>query len=170
MLRPLAFTLAAVLAGKVHAGGFHLQVDGPLTVRNSFDGAGCHGDNLRPAMRWSGAPSATRSFAITVHDPDAGGNGWWHWVVFDLPASLHELPEGSAPPPASHASHNDFGPSGWGGPCPPVGDAPHHYVFTVYALDVPTLRLPAGATAMQADAAIRKHAMAQAHATLTYGR
>ncbi|WP_329743084.1 YbhB/YbcL family Raf kinase inhibitor-like protein [Dyella sp. A6] len=170
MLRLLALTFATVLAGQAHAHGFHLQVKGPLTVRNSFDGAGCHGDNQRPAMRWTGAPAATRSFAITVHDPDAGGAGWWHWVVFDLPRSLHGLSSGAPVPAASRSSHNDFGPVGWGGPCPPTGDAPHHYVFTVYALDVDVLPLPSGASATTADAAIRRHALGQARATLTYGR
>ena len=100
---------------------------------------GCGGQNVSPQLSWSGAPEGTKSFAITCFDPDAPtGSGYWHWLAFDIPASVNSLNEG-----AGNQSHgggksttNDYGMVGYGGPCPPKGDGDHHYTFTVYALDV----------------------------------
>jgi Raf kinase inhibitor-like YbhB/YbcL family protein len=121
------------------------------------DGFGCTGGNLSPELVWSHAPAGTQSFALQVHDPDAPtGSGFWHWTVYNIPANATGLARGaggssgSLPAPA-FGGHNDFLDTGvggangnYGGPCPPVGDAPHRYVFTLYALSVPDLHAAAG--------------------------
>ena len=126
------------------------------TVENTyvFKGFGCEGGNASPALSWSGAPAGTKSFAITVYDPDAPtGSGWWHWVVYNIPANATELPEGAGTadgkglPAGSAQGKTDFGAPGFGGACPPKGDKPHRYIFTVYALKTDKLEVPAGATA-----------------------
>ena len=112
-------------------------------VANVF---GCTGGNLSPALSWSGAPKDTKSFALSVYDPDAPtGSGFWHWVVFNIPPDVTSLaknagdPKGSAAPKGAVQSRTDFGVPGYGGPCPPKGDAPHHYHFTIFAVDTPKL-------------------------------
>jgi Raf kinase inhibitor-like YbhB/YbcL family protein len=99
----------------------------------------CGGPNTSPELHWKGAPKGTRSFAIVAHDPDAPApGGWYHWVVYNLPASTHQLVEGAALP-ANEQGKSSFGSAGYGGPCPPPGKV-HHYNFTIYALNVSTLR------------------------------
>lgn len=139
--------------------------------------AGCGGGNRSPALRWSGAPAATRSFAVTVFDPDAPtGHGWWHWLVVDIPGAVHALPAAAgtaaatALPAAARQFPNDFGSADYGGACPPQGDKAHRYRFTVYALDVGHLELPAHATPARVDAAIRKHALDSARIEALYRR
>jgi Raf kinase inhibitor-like YbhB/YbcL family protein len=111
----------------------------------------CHGGNVSPELHWKGAPKGTKSFAVTMFDPDArGGAGWWHWLIFDLDAKTTSLPPGagnpvgSNAPPGSASGKNSFGDLGYSGPCPPRDDKPHRYVFTVYALKVERLGLRAG--------------------------
>jgi Raf kinase inhibitor-like YbhB/YbcL family protein len=174
-MRRIATLLSTtLLACAAHAADFQLQVDGEqgrLPASSSYHGDGCAGANRAPSMHWQNAPAGTRSLALTVYDPDAsGGNGWLHWVVFDLPASANGLPAGGTLPIGAVALRNDFGEIGWGGPCPPAGDAPHHYVFTVYALDTLKLDLPSSATAASVGSAMRGHTLGKAQATLTYGR
>ena len=100
---------------------------------------GCSGQNLSPALSWTGAPRATQSFAVTLFDLDAGnGKGFWHWVLVDIPLLDQDLPRGAgdlgANPAGSTGALNDFGAPGYGGPCPPEGDHPHRYFFTVHAV------------------------------------
>lgn len=149
----------------------------PLSQRHVFSGFGCSGDNHSPALQWSGSvPEGTRSFALTVHDPDAptGGSGWWHWVVVNLPADARELPagvgqEGKLPAGAVQVK-TDFGTAGWGGPCPPQGHGPHRYVFTLYALKVPSLTVDPAASTANAGFMINANALGKATLTGTYGR
>lgn len=133
----------------------------PRAQANRIDD--CGGSNVSPGLRWSGAPAATKSYALTVFDPDANPpRGWWHWIAFDIPANVHAFPTGSVPAGVRQAS-NSFGEVGYGGPCPPPGP-PHHYVFTLYALDAAHV---SGAP----DAAnFAKHALAHATLTGTYAR
>jgi hypothetical protein len=135
----------------------------------------CGGENRSPALAWSGVPNGTRSFALTLFDPDAGGGrGFWHWLVFDIPAGSTGLREGAGSgtglPAEAVQSANDFGKAAYGGACPPTGSGPHHYVFTLYALGTPNLS-PGQQTRDGALAALLKsHALATATLTGVYER
>ena len=130
------------------------------------------GADLSPPLRWQDVPEGTQSFALVCDDPDAPRGTWVHWVLFNLPPALRELPEGvardSALPDDSRQGKNDFGRPGYGGPAPPRGK-PHRYFFTLYALDAP-LDLAAGATRRQLDEAMRGHIISQAQLMGTYQR
>ncbi|MCK6423247.1 MAG: YbhB/YbcL family Raf kinase inhibitor-like protein [Aquabacterium sp.] len=148
-----------------------------LTEAQVFKGFGCEGRNLSPALKWSGAPQGTKSFALTVYDPDAPtGSGWWHWVVYNLPADVSELPEGAGAPdgkglPAGTAQgRTDFGAPGFGGACPPKGDKPHRYIFTLYALKTDKLELPADATAALVGFMIHANQLGKTSFQARYGR
>ncbi|MEG2140680.1 MAG: YbhB/YbcL family Raf kinase inhibitor-like protein [Bilophila sp.] len=146
-----------VFAGQASAGGFTLsspqiQPGGTLPKDQIFNSFGCTGNNISPRLEWKNPPKGTKSFAVTVYDPDAPtGSGWWHWVLFDIPADTHslELSAGNLnagkAPKGSIQSLTDFGVPGYGGACPPAGDKPHRYIFTVFALDTPSLGLDAKA-------------------------
>jgi Raf kinase inhibitor-like YbhB/YbcL family protein len=174
-MRRIAILVSATLFPfAANAADFQLQVNGDhgrLPASSSYHGFGCTGENRAPAMHWQNPPAGTRSFALTVYDPDAPtGKGWWHWAVVNLPASANGLPLGGALPAGAVTLRNDYGDTNWGGPCPPEGDAPHHYVFTLYALDAPRLDVPDGASAAWVESAIHGHALGKAQVTLTYGR
>jgi hypothetical protein len=122
-----------------------------LPAFTASNGCADDAENRSPALAWSGAPAGTKSFALSIYDTDApGGHGFWHWLMFDIPATTAHLAEGAGNPgtPAAVAGavmgRNDFGTSSYGGPCPPGRDAPHHYIFTLYALDV--AQLPGAST------------------------
>ena len=138
-----------------------------------FNGMGCTGSNKSPALQWRGAPAATKSFALTIYDPDAPtGSGWWHWVVYDIPATATGLPGGAANGPelpvGARQGNTDFGTPTYGGPCPPAGDKPHHYIFTLYALNVDKLGVPATATAANVGFNIHAHVIGKATFTAIY--
>ena len=123
-----------------------IKEGGTIANEQVFKGFGCTGGNISPALSWSGAPSGTKSFAVTMYDPDAPtGSGWWHWVVFNIPADTKSLPKDAGDvkkklmPAGAIQSRTDFGSDGYGGPCPPSGDKPHHYHITVFAVDVDKL-------------------------------
>ena len=154
-----------------------LHPGGTLPLRQVYRGHGCTGANLSPALQWAHAPAGTRSYAITLHDPDAPHpGGWWHWVVYDLPAATTSLPEGAGRtdaallPRGAHQGRNDFGSADYGGACPPPGDHAHRYVLTVHALDVASLGLPAGAPAASVADAIRSHQIASGQLVTTFAR
>jgi Raf kinase inhibitor-like YbhB/YbcL family protein len=142
-------------------------------VFNSF---GCSGQNVSPALTWSHAPEGTQSFALLVHDPDAPtGSGWWHWVVYDIPASLNSLPAGAGDPktkllPAGAVQgRTDFGTNAYGGPCPPPGKV-HHYHFRLYALKVPKLEVPADSSAAFIAFNVHANAIGETQIMATYSR
>jgi Raf kinase inhibitor-like YbhB/YbcL family protein len=99
------------------------------------------GENVSPPLSWSGAPEGTRSYAVICHDPDAplitprGTYGFVHWVLYNIPASITSLDEGTN---TFTAGKNDFGKTGYGGPMPPNGHGVHHYYFWILALDQET--------------------------------
>lgn len=142
-----------------------------------FDGFGCSGRNQSPVLRWSGAPEGTKGFAVNVYDPDAPtGSGFWHWYVIDLPASVSELPAnagakgGAHLPAGARQIRNDYGQYAWGGMCPPPGDKPHRYIFTVHALSVERIDVPDDAPAALAGFMVNALTLAKASFTATYGR
>ena len=132
----------------------------------------CDGADVSPLLSWSGAPSATKSFALIADDPDAPVGTWTHWVIFDLPASTSGLPENVAktadPPTGGRQGQNDFHKLGYGGPCPPPGK-PHRYFFKLYALDL-QLGLKAGASKHEVERAMDGHVLAKAEWMGTYHR
>ncbi len=144
-----------------------------------FKGFGCTGGNVSPSLSWSGAPSGTKSFAVSIYDPDAPtGSGWWHWVVYNIPPGVTSLPKGAGDmkkklmPKGAIQSRTDFGTAGYGGPCPPTGDKPHRYQITVFAVDVD--KLPDAKNEMASAALVgfdlHFHTLAKATVTGLYGR
>ena len=141
-----------------------------IPKRYVFDGMGAGGDNVSPHLRWSGAPPGTKSFAVTIWDPDAPTTvGFWHWNVFNIPAGVTEIQEGSVPRGATQG-YTDFGVSRYGGPAPPPGHGPHHYHIRVYALDVDKLPLDEGSTCAVLMFMMRDHILAQGELVGIYER
>jgi Raf kinase inhibitor-like YbhB/YbcL family protein len=147
-----------------------------LAAAQVFNGFGCSGGNVSPALSWSNAPAGTKSFALLAYDPDAPtGSGWWHWVVYDIPASATSLPAGAGDPkknllPAGALQgRTDFGTQGYGGPCPPPGK-PHRYFFRLYALKVAKLEVPADATAAYIGFNVNAASLGKAELLGLYGR
>jgi Raf kinase inhibitor-like YbhB/YbcL family protein len=150
---------------------------GTLPMAQVFNSFGCTGENQSPALQWSGAPAGTKSFAVTIYDPDAPtGSGWWHWTVFNIPATVTSLPANAGAvnsatlPAGAVQGRTDFGVSNYGGPCPPVGDKPHHYQVTVYALKLDKLPLDASASGAMVGYYLHFNAIAKARITGRYGR
>lgn len=151
------------------------DLGGQFTKVQEFNGFGCNGQNISPELSWSGAPKGTKSFAITIYDPDAPtGSGWWHWQVVNIPATAtsiqtdasakHALPKGSL------EITNDYGTVGFGGACPPKGDKAHTYIVTVYALDVDALPVEVGTNAPIVGYQINAHTIEKASLVSYYGR
>ncbi len=148
-----------------------------LTTAHVFNGFGCTGENRSPALSWSGAPAGTKSFAVTVYDPDAPtGSGWWHWMVFDIPASANSIPAnagtigGELLPKGSRQNRIDYGVAAFGGACPPQGDKPHRYIFTLHALKTEKLDVPADATAALTGYMINANSIGKTTFTAYYSR
>ncbi|AUC16148.1 kinase inhibitor [Tenacibaculum sp. SZ-18] len=125
-------------------------LSGQATLKEEFNGFGCVGENTSPELSWKNAPEETKSFAITMYDPDAPtGSGWWHWLVFDIPSNMNQLKENTGNinlnllPKGVIQSITDYGLKGFGGPCPPKGHGLHQYIITVYALKTEKLGLTA---------------------------
>jgi Raf kinase inhibitor-like YbhB/YbcL family protein len=127
----------------------------------------CDGANASPPLRWDGPPQA-KSLVLIVDDPDAPGGTFTHWVLYDILGAQRELPEGS--PGAGIPGMNDFSKAGYGGPCPPRANGPHRYFFTLYALDIPSLKLPGGRPRQEIERAMQGHVVGQAKLIGTYER
>jgi Raf kinase inhibitor-like YbhB/YbcL family protein len=133
----------------------------------------CEGSDLSPALSWSGAPAGTKSFALIVDDPDAPDPRapkmtWVHWVLYNLPAAANGLPEAvkkGALPPGTRDGLNDWKRTGYGGPCPPIGQ--HRYFFKLYALDTVLPDLGTS-TKPQLEKAMQGHVLAQSELIGTY--
>ena len=154
-----------------------IKPNSTIADANVFKGFGCDGGNVSPSLTWKNAPAGTKSFAVTVYDPDAPtGSGWWHWVIFNIPASVNSLPRGIGNPASGQTpkgavqSRTDFGKPGYGGPCPPQGDKPHRYIFTVYALKVDKIDADENASAALVGFMINANRLDKASFTATYGR
>lgn len=126
----------------------------------------CEGGDLSPHLKWDSPPPETKSFILIAEDPDAPMGTFVHWVVYDLPGNQRELARGTGGNDAlkdgMKAGLNDFGQTGYGGPCPPKGHGPHRYNFILRALDIPTLKLPAGAKKGEIERAVKGHVLAEA--------
>ncbi len=128
------------------------------------------GADVSPSLEWTGEPAGTRGFALIVDDPDAPAGTWTHWLLWDLPAATHTLAQGFKPGGLGVSGKNDFGRSGYGGPYPPKAHGPHRYFFTLYALDVPSLGLSAGAAAAAVHRALKGHVLSEARYMGRYER
>ncbi|HYD78914.1 MAG TPA: YbhB/YbcL family Raf kinase inhibitor-like protein [Paucimonas sp.] len=176
---PRLFLGAGLLAGLMSgAHAFELKsadIRDNETLKTAQVFKGCGGDNLSPQLTWSNAPDGTKSFAVTIYDPDAPtGSGWWHWLAYDIPATTQQLDTGAGgadklPAGAKHG-RNDYGTKDFGGACPPRGDKPHRYVVTVYALKVPQLNVPADASAAMIGFNLNANKLGSATITGLYGR
>jgi Raf kinase inhibitor-like YbhB/YbcL family protein len=180
----IAFGVLMLAAGSAGAQSMTLTSaevkDGATIAADQvFKGFGCTGNNVSPSLSWSGAPAAAKSFAVSIYDPDAPtGSGWWHWVVFNIPAGTTSLPKGAGDPKGKGMpkgaiqSRTDFGADGYGGPCPPAGDKPHHYQITVFAVDVDKLpdAKDHNASAALVGFDLHFHTLAKATITGLYGR
>lgn len=175
----LLATLLLLGAAPAWAEGFTLRSDtvaegAALTRRQEAAVFGCSGQGLSPHLAWSGAPDGTRSFVVTVYDPDAPtGSGFWHWGVIDIPATAAGLPEGAGNggelPAGAVQTRNDAGFNGFLGPCPPPGPA-HRYVFTVHALKTGRLDLDPQASGALVGFMVHMNTLGKASLTATYGR
>jgi Raf kinase inhibitor-like YbhB/YbcL family protein len=132
----------------------------------------CDGEDVSPALEWTGVPEGAKSLALICDDPDAPAGTWVHWVIYDIPPSLAGLPEAIPPTEVTaegaKQGKNDFRRTGYGGPCPPPG-SPHRYFFKLYALDTEP-GLPAGATKADLLRVMEGHVLAEAQLAGRYGR
>ena len=151
----------------------------PVAEQFTANAFGCHGPNESPALMWSNAPAGTKSFAVTMFDPyRPPASGWWHWVVYDIPANVTQLPRKAGDPgnPGMPQGARQVKPDGeapeahYYGPCPDEGDPPHHYTITVYALSVEHLNVPATSTPANVDYEISTKALAKATIVRLYSR
>jgi Raf kinase inhibitor-like YbhB/YbcL family protein len=174
----LGMALAAI-AAPAFADGFAVstpafQKDGTVAIDQVCDRY--KGANHSPAVSWSGEPADTKSFAITMYDPDAPtGSGWWHWTVFNIPTNVHSLPVGAgdidskALPTGSGQGRNDGGSVHYSGPCPPVADPAHHYQLTVYAVKVEKLPLDAESSGAKVGFNLHFNTLAKAQVIGLFG-
>ncbi len=168
MLSQTTFAETFTLKSKV------LKSHEPMSQDQVYNSFGCTGKNISPDLEWSGAPKDTKSFAIMMFDPDAPtGSGWWHWVVFNIPANVQKLTAGAGSqggilPAGTIQSRTDFGKAGYGGPCPPPGK-PHRYQFKIYALKT-MLNLQEDTPAAQVSFMLNQNKLAEAHLEASYGR
>ena len=175
---PVAMSVLCVTAAHAQFTLSSKEVHGnqQMPKAQEFKGMDCTGSNMSPQLEWKGAPAGTKSFALTIYDPDAPtGSGWWHWVVYNIPASAKGVAAGAGSaggtlPAGAKQGNTDFGAPGFGGACPPKGDKPHHYIFTLTALNVESLDIPAGATAAYVGFNVHAHTIAKATFTALYSR
>lgn len=173
----LAWATVAPAAEPFLVSSAEIKPGATIAEAQVFKGFGCEGGNVSPSLAWRNPPAGTKSFAVTVYDPDAPtGSGWWHWVMFNIPADVLSVPVGVGNPASGQTpkgavqSKTDFGKPGYGGPCPPKGDKPHRYVFTVHALKVDKIDADENASGAMVGFMLNANALAKASFTATYGR
>ncbi len=177
LLVGLLVAFPALAAGPFLLTSDEVKHKGTIAEAQVYDNFGCNGGNISPSLAWHNAPAGTKSFAVMVYDPDAPtGSGWWHWVMFNIPASVTSLPAGAGDPasgkapPGAVQSRSDFGKPGYGGPCPPAGDRPHRFIFSVHALRVEKLDADENASAAMIGLLVNSNQIAKASIQATYGR
>lgn len=174
-LLPIILCCNYAIADTFTVSSIDIQDAQSLTSNQVFNGFGCSGKNISPQVTWQHAPTTTKSFAITIYDPDAPtGSGWWHWVVANIPNKVNSLATGASNngklPQGSIQGKTDYGTASFGGACPPVGDKPHRYILTVWALDVEQLPINTQMSAAMIGFMINSHQIAKATLTATYAR
>lgn len=173
----LALGFGLTVAGNAQAfelTGPGYEPDDQVHSEQVFNDLGCTGGNLSPALAWKDPPTGTQSYLLTFYDPDApSGSGWWHWVVYDIPAEATGLPagvvQGRGLPTGAKEARTDLGVPGYGGPCAPPGET-HRYVFTLTALKVRMLDVPAASPAARIGYAAHFQALGTTTLTLKFGR
>ncbi len=146
----------------------------PIGAKHQLNAYGCTGENVSPALAWSDAPKGTKSFVVTLYDPDTkSGSGWWHWVMFNIPANVTSLSQGAGAgdgaPEGAIQTRTDFGTRGFAGSCPPPGEV-HRYQYRVYALGVESLDLDKNATPAMVGFMTRANAIGIAKLTAVLTR
>jgi Raf kinase inhibitor-like YbhB/YbcL family protein len=167
------------------------ELDGGFTLRSPdvqegtpfpepfvLNGFGCTGGNRSPALEWRGAPAGTKSFVITLFDRDehTTPSGWWHWVIYDIAGGADHIAQNAGVknsrslPKGARQGRNDDSVAAYSGPCPDSADPPHHYVLTIYALDIAKLPVPLGATGANVTYTAHEHTLASATLIALHGR
>lgn len=189
MLKVPTVILCALLASSAAAqtkpphSGFTLSSNDPRLSKHfpedyTLNAFGCSGANKSPPLRWHGAPTGTRSFVLTLFDRDEHStpSGWWHWILYDLPATATELPMGAGTlhstllPVLTLQGRSDLGTDSYHGPCPDKADAAHRYVFTLYALDVDKLAVPADSSGAMIVSTLQEHLLEKTELVVRHGR
>ena len=170
--------LSALMASGLMAGSFTLQsndLEGQLSTSQEFNSFGCSGENKSPQLQWKNVPKGTKSFAMTVYDPDAPtGSGWWHWLVVNIPKTVTDIQSDASAqgklPTGALETMTDYGAARFGGACPPKGDGAHMYIFTVYALDVEKLEVSEKSDSALVGYMINQHVIQKATVVSYYER
>ncbi len=177
MFKKYILSLMFLLSSNVMAEGFTLSssdIQGQIANDQVFNSFGCSGKNISPQLSWKNAPAGTKSFAITAYDPDAPtGSGWWHWLAFNMPSTADKVKTGASNktmPAGTVESISSYGSKGFGGACPPKGDKPHRYIFTVYALNTEKIEQTSDARPELIGFFLNSHAIAKASIMAYYGR
>ncbi|MDB6046330.1 MAG: hypothetical protein JWM63_4881 [Gammaproteobacteria bacterium] len=176
-IAPVARVTAAPAAAFV-LGSADSELGGKFPDRYTFNDFGCSGGNESPPLRWSGAPKGTLSFVITLFDMDEHNtpSGWWHWVVYDVPANAAEFHAGAgvvdsnALPAGARQGRTDLGSDAYHGPCPDKRDKPHRYVFTIYALGTAKLPVPPDPSGAMVVYSLQEHLLGKATFIVRHGR
>jgi len=173
-MKKILITLS-MLTTLLSADGLSLSskdLQGQLSINEVFNGFGCSGKNISPELSWENAPEGTKSFALTVYDPDAPtGSGWWHWMVFNISKEKKGFEKGvDLSKSTAVESLTDFGKAGFGGACPPKGDKDHQYIFTIHALDIEKIDLDEKANPALVGYYINAHTLSKASLISYYGR
>lgn len=181
-IQSIIVTIFLLFSTLIHAADFTLssptiKTGTLLTEQQVFNGFGCSGKNQSPELNWTAAPKETKSFAVTVYDPDAPtGSGWWHWLIYNIPATATGVSAGAGEasgkqlPAGAIQGRSDFGTYAFGGACPPEGDKAHRYIFTVHALKIDKIDVPADASAALIGYMINANVLETASFTALYGR
>lgn len=174
----IAFSCIILFSNTLFAEGLTLKsgdMIGQMSINQVFNGFGCRGKNISPEFEWENVPKGTKSFAITIYDPDAPtGSGWWHWVVFNIPKSTKKIVSNASAlnllPKGTIQSKTDFGKNEFGGACPPKGSKAHTYIATIYALDVEKLGVDKNAAPALVGFMLNSHTIEKSSIVAYYER